>query len=61
MKLLSKKQLREKVLYSINHITRLEQAGRFPKRIRLGDNRVGWLESEVEDWIMQKLRERDSR
>ena len=61
MKLLSKKQLREKVLYSINHITRLEQAGRFPKRIRLGDNRVGWLESEVDDWIMQKLRERDSR
>ncbi len=61
MKLLSKKQLKEKVVYSIQHITRLEQAGKFPRRLRLGDNRVAWLESEVDDWIQQKLIERDSR
>ena len=60
MKLLSKKELRNKVVYSIQHITRLEQAGRFPKRIRLGQNRVAWLESEVDDWIAQKMQERDS-
>lgn len=59
MKLLSKKQVRERVVYSIQHITRLEQAGKFPKRIRLGDNRVAWLESEIDDWIAQKLVERD--
>jgi prophage regulatory protein len=59
MKLLSKKQVREKVVYSIQHITRLEQDGKFPKRIRLGDNRVGWLESEIDDWIAQKILERD--
>lgn len=59
MKLLSKKQVREKVVYSVQHITRLEQKGLFPKRIRLGDSRVAWLESEVDDWIEQKLLERD--
>lgn len=60
MKILSKKEVREKVVYSIQHITRLEQAGRFPKRLRLGENRVGWLEEEVDDWINSKVRERDS-
>jgi len=59
MKLLTKKQVREKVVYSIQHITRLEEAGKFPKRIRLGENRVGWLESEINDWIAQKVSERD--
>ena len=44
-RLLSKKQVREKVVYSVQHITRLEKDGKFPKRIRLGDNRVAWLES----------------
>lgn len=58
MRLLSKKQLKEKVVYSIQHITRLEQAGRFPKRVRLGENRVAWLESEVDEWIQQRLNER---
>lgn len=58
LRLLSKKQLREKVVYSIQHITRLEQAGRFPKRVRLGENRVAWLESEVDEWIQQRLNER---
>ncbi len=35
MRLLDKKRLREMVLYSPQHIQRLEDAGRFPKCIRL--------------------------
>lgn len=31
----------------------------FPKPIPLGDRCVGWLESEVHDWIMGKVKERD--
>jgi prophage regulatory protein len=49
MRLLSKKQVREMVLDSPAHIQRLEVAGRFPKRVRLGQGRVGWVESEVLD------------
>jgi prophage regulatory protein len=60
MKLLSKKAVREKVLYSPAHIARLEQAGQFPKRVRLGQGRVGWVEQEVEDWIAARIALRDA-
>ncbi|WP_338548941.1 helix-turn-helix transcriptional regulator [Roseovarius phycicola] len=55
MRILSKRQLKELVLYSPQHIARLEKAGKFPKRIQLGSNRVGWLESEVHEWLQKKL------
>ncbi len=47
MRILSEKALRELVLYSPAHVDRLEKSGRFPKRVRLGPCRVGWVESEV--------------
>ena len=55
MRILSKRQLKELVLYSPQHIARLEKAGKFPRRIQLGSNRVGWLESEVLEWLQEKL------
>ena len=58
MKLLSKKQVKEIVLYSYAHIDRLEAQGLFPQRVRLGENRVGWLQSEVYDWLQAKLDKR---
>ena len=30
---------------------RLERSGRFPKRVRLGPNSVGWVERGVSGWI----------
>lgn len=60
MKLLSKKQVREKVLYSPQHIARLEAAGQFPKRVRLGTARVGWVDEEVDDWLRARIAERDA-
>ena len=55
MRILSKRQLKELVLYSPQHIARLEKAGKFPQRIQLGPNRVGWVESEVLDWLEVRL------
>ncbi|MES9962176.1 MAG: AlpA family phage regulatory protein [Candidatus Sedimenticola sp. 20ELBAFRAG] len=55
MRLLSKRQLKEMVLYSPQHIARLEKAGKFPKRVQIGPNRVGWVESEVLDWLQSRL------
>ena len=55
MRILSKRQLKELVLYSPQHIARLEKAGKFPKRVKLGPNRVGWVEAEVLDWLQQRL------
>jgi prophage regulatory protein len=59
MRILSKRQLRELVLYSPQHIARLEKAGQFPKRIQLGACRVGWVEEEVMDWLRQRIARRD--
>lgn len=63
MKLLSKKQLREKTSLSLNHLARLEADGKFPRRVKLTDaenGRVAWLESEVDDWIAARLLKRSS-
>jgi prophage regulatory protein len=59
--LVSKKELKTVcgIPYSAQHIARLEQAGQFPKRIRLGQNRVAWLLSEIEAWIDERLATRD--
>lgn len=55
MRILSKRQVKELVLYSPQHIARLEKAGKFPKRVLLGPNRVGWVEDEVLDWLQIRL------
>lgn len=59
MRILSKRQVRELVLYSSQHIARLEKAGLFPKRVQLGPCRVGWVEEEVLDWLQERLEARD--
>ncbi len=59
MRLLSKMQLKELVLYSPQHIARLEKARSFPKRVKLGANRVGWVESEVLGWLEECLKARN--
>lgn len=61
MKLLKKKAVCEKVSYSPAHIDRLEAAGKFPVRVTLGQARVAWVESEIDDWIAQRIAERNSR
>lgn len=63
--LVSKKQLMMMVLYSSAHIDRLESPDSpyydptFPKRVRIGQNRVGWPKAEVEDWIKKLVERRD--
>ena len=61
MRFISKMELRSLVLYCPAHIARLEAAGQFPKRVQLGLGRVGWVDEEVEDWIAERIAERDGR
>lgn len=37
------------------------QKGLFPKPVSLGERSVGWLESEVQDWILAKIERRDAQ
>jgi prophage regulatory protein len=33
--------------------------GTFPKPVSLGDRSVGWVDTEVHDWILARIEERD--
>ena len=35
------------------------KVGTFPKPVSLGDRCVGWVDSEVHDWILARIEERD--
>ena len=36
-------------------IYQMQAEGRFPQRIELGERAVGWLESEVRDWLATRI------
>ena len=57
-RILTIKDVRARVPYSSVQLWRKERAGEFPGRVRLGANRVGWVEAEVEAWLNSKLAER---
>jgi prophage regulatory protein len=50
--------LDELIPYSQNHLRRLEAKGQFPKRIRIGENRIAWLKDEVDSWIEERVNAR---
>ena len=61
-RLLSKKQVKDIVLFSYAHIERMEKAGRFPKRVRLSHHprgRCGYVETEIFEWLQARIAERD--
>ena len=35
--------------------------GRFPRPVKLGVRAVGWVSSEVDEWIEARVAERDAR
>ena len=43
------------VPFSPNHLRRLEAQGDFPRRIRIGANRIAWLRDEVEQWLADRV------
>ena len=59
-RIVSSKERRQLIPYSDMHVWRLEKAGRFPRRIRLGPNRVGWSLRELEEWMQARMNERGS-
>jgi prophage regulatory protein len=59
-RLITKRELGQMVPYTPQHILRLEKQGKFPRRIQVGANRVGWLLSEVHAWIAARVAERDA-
>jgi prophage regulatory protein len=61
-RLLSFKQLIELgISFSREHIRRLEEAGKFPERIRLSPQKIAWFEDEILAWLAERDAERATR
>jgi prophage regulatory protein len=60
MKVLSYDDLRptKGIPYSKVQLWRLEKRDEFPKRVPLGRGRHGWLETEIDDWILARAASR---
>ena len=54
LKIIRKPAIFSKVGLSDPTIWRLERIGEFPKRIKLSSNSVGWLSTEVDQWLQKK-------
>ncbi|WP_247362762.1 MULTISPECIES: AlpA family phage regulatory protein [unclassified Bradyrhizobium] len=43
------------IVYSKVQLWRLERAAKFPKRVKLSAQRVAWIESEIDEWIGERI------
>lgn len=51
-------EVNKRIPYSQVHLRRMERQGQFPRRVRVGANRVGWVRAEVEQWLQDRIGER---
>jgi prophage regulatory protein len=49
-------EVHDRVGYCRTNIYYLIQSGDFPAPIKLGSRAVGWLESDIEDWINSRIK-----
>jgi predicted DNA-binding transcriptional regulator AlpA len=51
------------IIEALTHINetiwRLEREGKFPKRVPLGANRHGWVDTEIDDWLVARAASRN--
>ena len=57
-RIIRKPELFSKIGLSDATIWRMERTGRFPQRIQLGGNSVGWFDDEIETWLARKAADR---
>jgi prophage regulatory protein len=56
MKFIRPRMIKEKTGLSLSTVNRLEKLGEFPKRRKLSEGSVGWLESEIDAWAERRAR-----
>jgi prophage regulatory protein len=60
MRLLSTSDLKEKgVPFGETQRRRLISLGLFPKPVQIGLRKIAWVESEIDEWIRQRIANRD--
>jgi prophage regulatory protein len=63
IKLLSMGELKpcKGIPYSKPHLWRLIKMKKFPAPVRIGQNRVAFVEDEIDAWLQGKIAERDGQ
>jgi prophage regulatory protein len=56
MNILSPAEVRSRTRQSRTQIWRKVKAGNFPAPVELGPNSIGFIESEIDDWIASRPR-----
>jgi prophage regulatory protein len=44
------------ISYSRANIRKLELEGKFPRRVALGGNSIGWKRDEIDEWLKERPR-----
>ena len=61
MQLLDRNGLREKgIPFTKQHIDRLIRKGEFPRPIKIGSNTNAWIEDEVDQYVADRVTQRDA-
>lgn len=58
--LLAMKDVVRRTSLSRTSIYRLVDADRFPRPVRIIDQRLGWVAAEVDQWIADRIAQRDA-
>ena len=59
-KILKSPKVQELTTFSRSTIYRLMSEGKFPKQIKLSKHSVGWLESEISEYIESRINNRNN-
>ena len=61
MRILRRDEVTKKIGLEKSAIYQMMAEGTFPRQIRLGPMSVGWLESEIDQWIAHRVAARDEK
>ena len=56
MRIISVNEVSKKTTLARSSIYAYAAAGKFPASVRLGAGKVGWVESEVDDWLQERVK-----
>jgi prophage regulatory protein len=58
--MISMNEVCQRVLFSRVHVYRMMAAGTFPRPVKLGGQRIGFVEEEIDDFIRARIAQRDA-
>ena len=61
MRILRRDEVTKKIGLERSAIYQMMAEGTFPRQVRLGPMSVGWLESEVDEWIADRAAAREEK